>query len=584
MKKIRIRTQIYMLVLMATVVVSLTAAFYMVSFSEVMERRSVEYAKSSMLQTVSKINDTLVQLKTAGEVIALSPYVKPVLTEESPAVLMTDVQTMRNMMTYVTSGNKIFDNISLVRKNGGSVSLAAVEINIIEQIIHQYDPVSTQYTGFTEVVRSQRDQIFYYAYIQPVYEEAFYMPDEPCIGSCVTLFQARSFSNAFKGYDIDSDTHYYLIDAQNIVVAAIPGRTVNIGQELDSVIAEQFVYPSGSAIELDGGQYFIQYENVQSADWKVVSLIPVNFDDRDMINMRNLGLAFLLLTGLILLVMGFTIQNNLTKPVADIANFIKKAKSNSFRSRLHMKECNEIGEISQAINEMLDQIHDTTHNIIQTQSRLYEAEIAQQQAELRSLQSQINPHFLYNTLNCMQGLAYTYNCPEIVTMTGSLSQLLRYSITGNYMVTVSEELECVKGYIELFSIRFGRRYSYSITCEEGLEKAVIMKLLLQPLVENAFQHGLGPVQKGHIAVSVQRETDKTMVILVEDDGVGMEPEKLESLRQLLADQPEDCDHIGILNIAKRIRHICPGNFGVEIESAPGNGTLFRLRLPIRYYN
>ncbi|MDO4270740.1 MAG: sensor histidine kinase [Eubacteriales bacterium] len=213
--------------------------------------------------------------------------------------------------------------------------------------------------------------------------------------------------------------------------------------------------------------------------------------------------------------------------------------------------------------------------------------LAGTQAELDMLQSQINPHFLYNTLDSIRGQALHEGAVDIADMTEALSAFFRYSISNrNNVVTLAEELENVRDYFKIQQFRFDNRFQLSIqpTERENKEQCRLPKLALQPIVENAILHGLeGKTSGGEITVRIEG-TDKLVIVTISDNGAGMENETLQMLRNRVRGQaiPEPADKRGGLalpNVARRIRLLYGDCYDVQVYSTLGQGTDVVLTLP-----
>ena len=209
------------------------------------------------------------------------------------------------------------------------------------------------------------------------------------------------------------------------------------------------------------------------------------------------------------------------------------------------------------------------------------------ESELSALQSQINPHFLYNTLECMRSIGLYYESPEIVSISTAMADIFRYSIKGSPMVALEEELRIIRQYMNIIDVRFDGRFHAETDCTPETLSCIIPKMILQPLVENAIYHGLEP-QKGNGTVTIRaRLHNEELVVVVQDDGIGMAPEEVDRLRAALASPNAAIDRsfakrsIGLANIAQRIRLFSRDRCAIEIRSRRGEGTSVCIRLPSR---
>lgn len=250
-------------------------------------------------------------------------------------------------------------------------------------------------------------------------------------------------------------------------------------------------------------------------------------------------------------------------------------------------------EISQAFTDLLKMVT----KIKEKDAKMYEARIntqrlqnAQQRIEMEVLASQINPHFLYNTLETIRMKAFKAGDRDVATAIKMLGKVMRYVLenTGTSSTTLKNELDYIETYLQIQKLRFTDKINYSLIVEEGLntEEQDILPLLIQPIVENAIIHGLEEVEKGGL-ITIEVYTDKKELLYIDitDNGCGMTAETLRDLRKKL-DTPHlnPSKNIGLYNINQRIR-LCYGNeYGITIESIKGSGTKVSLMLPLTINN
>lgn len=221
----------------------------------------------------------------------------------------------------------------------------------------------------------------------------------------------------------------------------------------------------------------------------------------------------------------------------------------------------------------------------------YERELLMKQANISMLQGQINPHFLYNALECIRGQALLENCSDIADAAQALSLFFRYSISSpNDFVTLSEELGNVKNYVTIQQYRFKNRFTLEIQTDSGdISNALVPKLLLQPIVENSILHGFeNQTEGGRITLSVFC-SKYHLRILISDNGQGMDTETLALLTEQINHPdtrltPDSTRRFGIAlaNVNKRIQLFFGPEYGLSICSCPGNGTDVEIIVPVRY--
>lgn len=289
-------------------------------------------------------------------------------------------------------------------------------------------------------------------------------------------------------------------------------------------------------------------------------------------------IAIVLLISFVLVLMlslfGRAIALHYAKPLRTIAEKIQLVGKGNFDTKLEEYKAVELKNISHTFNEMTDYIN---HLI----EKVYETQIAAQQSQIQYLQSQMNPHFLFNVLSMIEMKAALNQDKEVQEMLYKLSKLYQGKIfrKNEYFITLEEEMEIVDFYLFLQNSRFGSKITYQITYRGDKEKYhrdMVPRLSIEPIVENAVCHGLEPKEdNGHIFVTVFEEEDK-LIIKVEDDGVGFETGEVTEKK---ADRSHT--HMGLMNTDKMIRQLCGKEYGLEIQSEIGKGTAVRIVLPIR---
>lgn len=307
----------------------------------------------------------------------------------------------------------------------------------------------------------------------------------------------------------------------------------------------------------------------------------ISFTDFDA---RDIFIVAAILFLVVLLVLWVVWVQYLVRPLHVLSSFLEKTsqkKLDILSCRVELNGYREIHSIGYEINNMLSTIDDLTKELMQKKSDLYESRLLAKQAELSHLRSQINPHFLYNTLETMVGIAYTESQPRIAELARALSLIFKYSIKGSAIVPLKNELKIAKNYILIQKARFEDRFDDEYIINSECLQDQVPKMILQPLIENAIVHGIEPCSRFcHLTISAQH-MDGDLVICVSDDGAGIPPEQLEKLNeQLLQSCAESNQHIGVGNVHHRIRLMYGTLYGIRLESTPGEGSRVTIRLPV----
>lgn len=254
---------------------------------------------------------------------------------------------------------------------------------------------------------------------------------------------------------------------------------------------------------------------------------------------------------------------------------------------LEVTGTDEVGLMARDLYSIIMESQNLSNQVMEQRIGKEKLKAREREVEFRMLSSQINPHFLYNTLETMRMRALINKDKDVADLAKMLAEVMRHNLkVRNSLERVSEELKYVKYYMQIQDYRFRDRISYEIDADmEELAGYYMIPLAIQPFVENAYVHGLESLESdGFIKVTVQirgEGEEEELFISVKDNGPGMDEETLEAVRRNMADESGDrYDHIGVKNIASRIRILYGDEYGVEIDSAPGNGTDVRLHLPV----
>ncbi|MGG1550229.1 cache domain-containing sensor histidine kinase [Paenibacillus ferrarius] len=278
---------------------------------------------------------------------------------------------------------------------------------------------------------------------------------------------------------------------------------------------------------------------------------------------------------IIILASTYMISRYITLPVRTLVAKMDRVRDVDVQHTIHVTGSDEIGRLARSYNAMMERIH----NLLQ---ETREAEHRKKQFELKMLQSQIAPHFLYNTLACISSLAKQHKIQEVRETIKALVGLLSFSFDkSSEFVTLDEELEGLRMYAYIQQIRYGDKFTMTIEAAPETAKLRILKLTLQPLVENAIFHGLVPLKRpGTIRVRTKCVKNK-LIVTIRDDGMGMNADQLNSLFAERGKAPSKhrFTGIGVMNVHERIGLNFGSAYGLSIFSRPGVGTLIRIELP-----
>lgn len=277
---------------------------------------------------------------------------------------------------------------------------------------------------------------------------------------------------------------------------------------------------------------------------------------------------------LLILFLSYSIPLSITRPITELCKVTDQVAKGDLTIRSNIKTGAEVKKLSDSLNTMIDKINELLEQVKEEQVRL-------RKAEFERLQSQINPHFLYNTLDAIIWLAEAGQQKKVVSMVGSLSEFFRTSLNrGKDIIPIREELQHVRSYLEIQQMRYQDILQYEIDVPEELKEYLIPKITIQPLVENALYHGIKNKRgTGMITVSGKREED-FFLIQIRDNGIGIDKKRLEQVRDGIKNKIlTGKDMYGLYNVHERIRLNFGEKYGISIESVYGESTTVDVCLP-----
>lgn len=324
----------------------------------------------------------------------------------------------------------------------------------------------------------------------------------------------------------------------------------------------------------DGRDLLINFYTVENTGWKVVS--SISYGELTNSIQKIVGVTSLVLFGVTLLYLIVFVTSATTTvlvPIQRLIRQMRRVQQGNFKASLTINSKDEFAHLHGAFNSMVGEIQQLIRNIEDEKQETLLMEI-------RALQYQINPHFLFNTLHSIAVMAKTYGIYNIQMMTESLTNLLHNTMDkGDHVISIEEEMQLLHNYTYLMAFRYQDKYEVTFDVPDELQDAIILKFLLQPVLENAIIHASSdPFQKLHIRIAVY-QVENRLRIEISDDGQGMPTEQVDRLLESPQDKYDAFNKIGIYNVHRRLRLTYGERYGVRINSQWGLGTTVILELP-----
>jgi len=324
--------------------------------------------------------------------------------------------------------------------------------------------------------------------------------------------------------------------------------------------------PNPISRKINSQMYVVSSSKSNIAGWTVMS-----YTSQKTINdkLYKLYMYIAFITGAILVlvfVVSYLFSKKLSDPVRRLSTLMQQAEAKKYNVFFELKSNDEIGELAASFNHMI--------------KVLQENQLLRKEAQIEALMSQINPHFLFNTLEMINSYARLKGVPEVCAITKNLGDILRYTINEKHIVTVGEELEHVMKYVEIQKIKNPEKFEVDYCVDDSLLNQCIEKFLLQPLVENVFTHAFkDTISKGRLTIGIHCLANDIRII-VQDNGCGMDAAQLERLNQKMNNGlGRNGGSIGLRNVDLRLRIKYGDQAGLRINSAPGEGTRIEFQIP-----
>lgn len=386
-------------------------------------------------------------------------------------------------------------------------------------------------------------------------------PDPKVVGSLFIDVDAGVLDSLLQETNLSGDDELYVLDSDNQVYysskEAADGEAISVLDRSDDsgylTFSDEVPYLKGQVfMRVSKNGLFEQLTSTQSTVYIAIIVCSV-----------------------VLLAMGTWFSKRLAAPIRNVLLHMNKVEMGNLDTQIERYGKDELGRLAFGFNRMVDRLKIFINDA-------YVAEIKQKQAELSALKSQIRPHYLYNTLEVIRMNAVYNDDEEVADMILALSNQLKYVIDyGEDWVSVQEELNHLEDYFYIIRVRYENRIELRLQIAEEVRRDYpILKLSLQPIVENAIQHGIRPKGgKGSVLVSLEVAGSK-LVVTIYDDGAGIGEDRLLELQQLLAESKAPSKNIGMKNVHDRIKTICGEDYGLTINSMEHVGTSVQLLLPI----
>lgn len=388
-----------------------------------------------------------------------------------------------------------------------------------------------------------------------------------------------SLEQLFDGVTAGKGGYVYLISSDGELLYHPKMQLIDSGRMQENNVAAAAYKDGNHMEEFDGSSRFVTIKSIGYTGWKVVGVTPENVVTLNTIKTRLFIVFIIALILFILALINSYISSRITNPIKELEKSVGILEEGNLDVPVYAGGSYEIQHLGKSIGDMAAQIRLLMKDIVTEHE-------AKRKQEFDTLQSQINPHFLYNTLDIIVWMIENEQKAEAVKAVTALARFFRISLSkGKSIITVRDELEHVRNYLMIQHMRFKNKFTYEIQAEDGVLELAILKLMLQPLVENAIYHGMEFMDgDGEILLKVWKE-EGDLYFSVIDNGLGMTEEQVGNLFTGASHvDSKRGSGIGVKNVNERIKLYFGEKYGLSIESEPDEGTTVKIHLPVVTYS
>lgn len=427
-------------------------------------------------------------------------------------------------------------------------------------------------------------------HIQNLYEDGLYryhwvvslsryvdINDGEIPGSGVLLVDMKYsvIEDVLKQINDSSEGIYYYMISRDGQMIYHPRKTEMARGLFEENSLKASGYEEGTyEITTDGHKESVVVGNIAYTGWKLIGVVPESVQTARINNFRYYIFTTIMVLMMMLLEGNRLISRKISKPIRKLDESVKTYEAGG-KPDIYIGGSSEIRHLGYSVQRSYERIETLMEEIIRQQNE-------RRKSELDALQSQINPHFLYNTLESITWMIEAQKNEEAVIMISELAKLLRVSLSrGKTIIPVKDELQHSRSYMNIQLARYKERFKTEFRIEEEIENCCIVKLVIQPILENAIYYGVGNMDEddgGMIIVSGKKK-DEDILITIEDNGMGMREEVLENILTDNSKVPKHGSGVGVINVHSRIRLMFGEEYGLSIESEPDEGTRVTIRIP-----
>jgi two-component system sensor histidine kinase YesM len=549
--------------------------------ADAVEKNSREYTYLLIDQVNTNIETYINYMENISQMVLSSYDIKEYLRTQAPEGRQNQDQRVQKISSQLGSVLNTRKDISSILIFGNHGEVIPYNLNIM---LNPYVNPNEQ-SWYKQALEAQGQVVISSSHVQNIIKDEYNwvvslsreLRSEDCqekLGVLLVDLNYSVINDLCNKIRLGKKGYIFILDPNGSIVYH-PQQQLIYSNLKSELIEEVLAAGSGSFVTSKGGSsriYTIKESN--NTGWKIVGVAYV---DELVTNKKEIQTSIILggiLFLIIAVVLSIVISLHISRPIKLLADSMKMIEKGNFDTQVDVNSSNEIGQLGLRFNRMTAKIKELMIQNIQEQE-------LKRKSELKALQAQINPHFLYNTLDSIIWMAEVKKAGEVVLMVSSLAKLFRLSLSkGDEIIPIRNEIEHIKSYLTIQKMRYKDKLDFEIEVEDSILSYKTIKIILQPLVENSIYHGIKNKDRaGLVRITGSRVGDK-IVLSVIDNGIGMAPETLEALLQKPVSS-EQGSGMGVNNVNQRIKLYYGEEYGLQYESEPDQGTTVHIWLPMR---
>lgn len=537
--------------------------------SKIEENINVTFKNVELLSTLHMIDSNLIDILSRTE-------------EEKKEKYYKDMLYIDNVINHTKYGNPLITGITYIRRNKDVFSNLPLTPKYLQQLNKCVDELNTP--GKNKVISDlyNSNMIWKKDFIsitKRLYDDQFLK----LLGYISINIDYDKLTDLFDRNLKENTVSNFLIIQNNNIIYNSNKNLETDEKKLIEIINTNWNSDTYNIFkkQLSHENYLLVGSEEKTTGWKIIEYMPYSIVTKHIFNSIRVIFFILLFLLITSLVAGYYVFNKMILSINKLHTAMEKIEKGELVTIPEAEESQDImAMLIKSFNRMSIKLKESI-------DKVYMVEIRQRKVQLKMLQMQINPHFLYNTLNLISSIAVLEDIPSIYTISDNLSHMFRYNIKGSNIVKLQDEIDHIKKYISIQEFRFPNKFIIEYDIEEDLVQCKILKFLLQPLVENSFHHGLEKISgERKLYIIIKRQSKSTFIITIQDNGIGIESRVYSHLKKQLDEDfnalfiESNPDNLGILNVHNRIREYYGKEYGLQLKSKENQGTSISLLIPI----